>query len=48
MQDVYFSLHTVITAAYTLHNGNWKKMKRKISLQIKIRQIVKINDEHNK
>ena len=32
----------------TLHNGIWKSIKRKINPQIKIRQIVKLNDKFNK
>ena len=32
----------------TLHNGIWKTIKRKINPQIKIRQIVKLNDKCNK
>ena len=32
----------------TLHNVIWKTIKRKINLQIKIRQIVKLNDKCNK
>ena len=32
----------------TLHNGIWKRIKRKIIPQIKIRHIVKLNDKCNK
>ena len=33
---------------HTLHSGIWKTIKRKIDPQIKIRQIVKLNDKCNK
>ena len=38
----------LLDGCLTLHNGIWKTIKRKINLQIKIRQIVKLNVKCNK
>ena len=39
---------TSIRLPYILHNGIWKTIKRKTITQIKISQIVKLNDKCNK